>query len=194
MSENATSGQEASESVDEQRAQWGRFSMTVLDGEGGSYVNVRNDSHGDDAGDHIYSVEVDGGNAVGCSCPHAVHRGAHCKHQVAVEERPIVVSSATAAGASTPRIATDGGRELEGEHPLDVRCRACSEHYTVDETVTNECPHCGMVDFEVTDDGGHDDIDEGEQPTIVDADGDEVPANTEKPDFGGGPTSGVDEL
>jgi hypothetical protein len=109
MSKNETSSQEASESVDEQRAQWERFSMTVLDGEGGGYVNLRNDSHGDDAGDHIYSVEVRDGEATGCSCPHAVHRGAHCKHQVAVEEHPLVVSSATAAGASTARIATDGG-------------------------------------------------------------------------------------
>jgi hypothetical protein len=109
MSENATSGQEASESVDEQRAQWERFSMTVLGGEGGGYVNVRNDSHGDDASDHIYSVEVRDGEATGCLCPHAVHRGAHCKHQVAVEDRPIVVSSATAAGAVSPAIATDGG-------------------------------------------------------------------------------------
>jgi len=109
MSNDTPSGQEASESVDEQRAQWERFSMTVPDGEGGGYVNVWNDSHGDDASDHIYSVEVRDGEATGCSCPHAVHRGAHCKHQVAVEDRPIVVSSATAAGAVSPAIATDGG-------------------------------------------------------------------------------------
>jgi len=113
MSNDTPSGQEANESVDEQRARWERFSMTVLDGEGGGYVNVRNDSHGDDAGAHIYSVAVENGEATGCSCPHAVHRGAHCKHQVAVEDRPLVVSSATAA-ASTPRVATDGG-EVVGE-------------------------------------------------------------------------------
>jgi len=88
--------------------------MTVLDGDGGGYVNVRNDSHGDDSGAHIYSVRVENGEATGCSCPHAVHRGAHCKHQVAVEERPLVVSSTTAAGAATARVATDGG-EVVGE-------------------------------------------------------------------------------
>jgi len=93
MSKNETNGQESGESVDEQRARWERFSMTVLDGDGGGYVNVRNDSHGDDAGAHIYSVAVENGEATGCSCPHAVHRGAHCKHQVAVENRPLVVSS-----------------------------------------------------------------------------------------------------
>jgi len=108
MNDNATGEQEASESVDEQRAQWERFSMTVLDGEGGGYVNVRNDSHGDDAGAHIYSVAVENGEATDCSCPHAVHRGAHCKHQVAVENRPLILASA-AAVASLPRVATDGG-------------------------------------------------------------------------------------
>ena len=113
MSKNVTSGQEASESVDEQRARWERFSMTVLGGDGSGYVNVRNDSHGDDAGAHIYSVEVRDGEATGCSCPHAVHRGAHCKHQVAVEDRPLVVSSASAAGASVGRVATDGGEVVD---------------------------------------------------------------------------------
>ena len=109
MNANATGEQEASESVDEQRAQWERFSMTVLGGEGGGYVNVRNDSHGDDAGAHIYSVAVENGEATDCSCPHAVHRGAHCKHQVAVENRPLVVSTASAAASPVPRVVTDGG-------------------------------------------------------------------------------------
>ena len=118
MSKNATSGQETGESVDEQRAQWERFSMTVLGGEGGGYVNVRNDSHGDDAGAHIYSVEVRDGAATGCSCPHATHRGAHCKHQVAVENRPLILASA-AAVASPPRVVTDGGESAPdaGETP-----------------------------------------------------------------------------
>ena len=93
-----------SSSVDEKRAQYERFQFTVC---ANGMVNVRNDSYGDDAGAHIYSVEVANGEAVGCSCPHHVHRGAHCKHQVAVENSPIVVSSASAASAT--RVATDGG-------------------------------------------------------------------------------------
>lgn len=94
------------------RAEWERFSMTVLDGDGGGYVNVRNDSHGDDADDHIYSVKVEDGRGIDCSCPHAVHRDAHCKHQIAVENRPLVVTSATAS-AQTHRVAADGGRTEE---------------------------------------------------------------------------------
>jgi len=137
MSTNETSRQESDgPTVDEQRARWERFSMTVLDGDGGGYVNVRNDSHGDDSGAHIYSVRVENGEATGCSCPHAVHRGAHCKHQVAVEERPLVVSSATAVGTSTATVATDGGREP------DHRCTECGTEYHR-ETEGATCPECG---------------------------------------------------
>jgi hypothetical protein len=34
--------------------------MTVLDGAGGGYVNVRNDSHGDEVGAHIYKASLAG--------------------------------------------------------------------------------------------------------------------------------------
>jgi len=108
----------------------------VLGGDGGGYVNVRNDSHGDDAGAHIYSVRVEAGSATGCSCPHATHRGAHCKHQVAVEDRPLVVSSAAAAGASDAPVATDGGREP------DHRCEECGHEYHR-ESEGATCPECG---------------------------------------------------
>ena len=93
-----------SESVDEKRALFERFAMTVC---ANGVVNVANQSYGDDAGAHIYSVEVTDGEAVGCSCPHATYRDAHCKHQRSVEQRPLVVTSASAASAT--RVATDGG-------------------------------------------------------------------------------------
>src|SRR5699024_2987495 len=112
MSTNELSGQESGDSTNERRAEWERFSMTVLNGDGSGYVNVRNDSH-ENPGEHIYSVHVTNGRADGCSCPDAIYRGAHCKHQCAVEQRPLVLSSADAAGAQ-PRVATDGG-EVIGE-------------------------------------------------------------------------------
>ena len=109
--------------------------MTVLDDEGSGFVNVRNDSHGDDAGAHIYSVEVTDGEATGCSCPHAIHRGAHCKHQVAVENSSIVLSSAQAASQV---VMTDGGTEddrfLPPEHP---------EHVPEDEDEVEDDEHAG---------------------------------------------------
>lgn len=109
MNDYETSGKEASESVDEKRAQYERMRFTVC---ANGYVNVCNQSYGDDAGAHIYSVRVEGGEATGCSCPHATHRGAHCKHQCAVEARPLVVSTATAAGDTYAPVATDGGQEV----------------------------------------------------------------------------------
>lgn len=110
MTTKATNDKEGNESANERRARWERMSMTVLDDEGAGYVNVRNDSYGDDANSHVYSVRVENGEAVSCSCPHAVHRGAHCKHQVAVENAPLVVSSASAAETAYAPVATDGGR------------------------------------------------------------------------------------
>lgn len=50
-----------------------------------------------------------------------------------------------------PRVMADGGRDLSGDHPLDVQCRKCEASYRIDETVTNECPECGFTDFEIVD-------------------------------------------
>jgi hypothetical protein len=105
MATKATTEENGVESADEQRAKWENFAMTVLGGKGGGWVNVCNLSYGDDSGSHIYSVKVENSEAVGCSCPHATHRGAHCKHQLAVEQNPLVVTSATCASQS--RVATD---------------------------------------------------------------------------------------
>ena len=114
---NATNFADEKASVDEKRAAAERFAMTVC---ANGVVNVRNDSYGDDAGAHIYSVEVTDGEAVGCSCPHHVHRSAICKHMIAVENSPITVSSASAAGA-TREVATDGGRgEVVGSEAPDM--------------------------------------------------------------------------
>ena len=83
----------ADETVDEQRARWEgeNYRMTVC---ANGYVNIENRNYNESG--HVYSVRVEKGKATGCSCPHATHRGAHCKHQIAVEQRPIVVSSASA--------------------------------------------------------------------------------------------------
>jgi hypothetical protein len=165
---NRTTSADESESVDEKRAQYERMAFTVCRN---GVVNVRNDSYGDDSGAHIYSVEVADGAAVGCSCPHAVHRGAHCKHQVAVENRPLVVSSASAAGATSAPVATDGG-EVEnaaggnengengtesgsgtsasgdGGGTVDVHgCAACGGYaYGSDDFCSEECRERGEPD------------------------------------------------
>ena len=170
MNAYESSGQEPSESVDEQRAEWERFTMVVVGGNGGGYVNVRNDSH-ENPGEHIHTVKVEDGHAVDCRCAHAKYRDAHCKHQHAVEQCPLVVASADAASSNVStattrqQVATDGGR-VEQPDP-DMRCEECSHEWR--ESVEGAaCPACSSTDRH--------------------------PRRTERPDFGGGESTGVVDL
>lgn len=90
------------ESIDEKRARFEQFSFRVptdSDGEPAGYVNVANHSYGDEqAGEHCYTVEVRDGEAVGCSCPHATYRDAHCKHQIVCEQVEAVMIAASESG------------------------------------------------------------------------------------------------
>ena len=97
MTHNEPSGQE---SVVEKRAMYERFSMTVLSGKGAGRVNIRNDSYGDDSSNHIYNVRVERGETVECTCPADKYQSGPCKHRIAIEQRPIVVSSASAVSQS----------------------------------------------------------------------------------------------
>ena len=70
--------------------------------------------------DRAHSVIVVGGDVVRCSCKgHRFH--GECSHQDAIEARPLVVSSASAASQV---VMTDGGTEddrfLPPEHPEHV--------------------------------------------------------------------------
>jgi hypothetical protein len=112
MDENTRSDE--SVSVDEQRATWEEYRFTVCPN---GFVNVENLSYGDESGDHIYSVEVSNGSATGCSCPHATYRDARCKHQIAVEQAPIVLSSASAS--ASPTVRADGSGSDETDHSAD---------------------------------------------------------------------------
>jgi hypothetical protein len=135
MATNATPEQEGSDTTVEKRAQYERFSMTVC---ANGVVNVRNDSYGEDSGSHIYSVNPADGS---CTCPHHVYREAHCKHLTAVEDSPIVVSSAEAAAESYDgRVASDGGLPAITTHvePEEVggrryaRCENCGSESVED--------------------------------------------------------------
>ena len=88
-----TKASDESVSIDEQRAQYEQFSFRLA----GRHVNVANHSYGDEsAGEHCYSVEIDGGQAVRCSCPHWTHRSPSggCKHMRAVEHHDAVIVAA----------------------------------------------------------------------------------------------------
>lgn len=92
----------------EKRARWEAMSMTVCRN---GVVNVRNDSYGEEAGEHVYSVLVGDGETLKCSCPADSYQP-KCKHRIAVEQAPVVLSSASAAGA-IPQVAADGGQEAD---------------------------------------------------------------------------------
>jgi len=118
MNVNATSGQERTD-----------LEVTVCSN---GVVNVHRPES-----DRAHSVIVVGGDVVRCSCKgHRFH--GHCAHQDAVEARPLVVSSASAAAASPVlAIATDGGERVEDTDSDGARdvspCPGCGS-LTVDDT------------------------------------------------------------
>jgi hypothetical protein len=62
--------------------------------ENGGKINIQNLSYGDEeARDHIYTVTIEGGKAVSCSCPGHEY-GATTKHREAVEGNADVLSVA----------------------------------------------------------------------------------------------------
>lgn len=142
MTTNNPSGQET---VVEKRARFERMSMTVLTGEGGGRINVRNDSYGDDSGAHIYNVRVEDSEAVECTCPADKYQSGPCKHRIAISDRPLVLSSASAASQS--KVATDGGTNEE-PGTTDVHGCAVCDGYAVgnDDFCSEDCREDGEVD------------------------------------------------
>ena len=79
--------------VRSRRAQYEQFTICVCKN---GYVNVRNDSYGDEANDHIYSVQVASGTTIRCSCPSDEHQEGLCKHRRHIEEfQPLALSVAS---------------------------------------------------------------------------------------------------
>ena len=157
--ESTTTTADEKVSVVEKRARFERFSMTVLEGSGSGRINIRNDSYGSEAGEHIYTVRVEGNEAVECNCPADEWQSGPCKHRVAVSERPLVLSAAQAQVAGTAPVATDGGHEqddrfrlpedpehVEERDVVDVsHCEACSS-LTPDKFCSDRCERQGEVD------------------------------------------------
>lgn len=85
------------------RAIWESFSFEVPEP---GRVIVVNHSYGVDPDKHAYTVTVENGRAVACTCLHFEHRKATCKHMVRVEQEPAVMA---AASVSQELPITDGG-------------------------------------------------------------------------------------
>ena len=79
--------------VRDRRAEYEQFSLTVC---ANGYINIRNDSYGEEAGEHCYSIQVASGTTVRCSCPSDEHQSGPCKHRRHIEEfQPLALSVAS---------------------------------------------------------------------------------------------------
>jgi hypothetical protein len=134
MTTKGTSVKETVEqSKTELRAQWEGFEFRVP-AEG--RVRVENVSYGEDSDEHVYVVSVESSIPFDCTCPaweyHNPEGG--CKHMVAVENQPAVLTAASVSDSGR-QVATDGGdvdtssyidfgelHDQTTERPDDCRC------------------------------------------------------------------------
>jgi len=77
----------------EKRAQWEAMEFRL--GAPGA-VRVENVSYGEESGEHVYVVTVEGGAAIECTCPADEHQPGRCKHRHAVEANEAVLTAASA--------------------------------------------------------------------------------------------------
>jgi hypothetical protein len=177
MTENDTAAEKATENV-EKRAQWEAFDFAVPER---GRVRVENHSHADpDA--HSYTVTVDHGSAVECSCPADTYHSGACKHRTAVENTPAVLAAASG-------VATDGGQIIEADddgvilgddESADGRPDECNcGDWNADADLP--CWPCYRAGFERPAGAANDD-------------GDDTPRRHEPADFGGGESTGVQDL
>lgn len=172
----ATKNPSGQESVVEKRAKYEKFAMTVLSGDDSGRINVCNLSYGNEAGEHIYNVRVEGNETVECTCPADEYQPGPCKHRLAVEARPIVLSSASCA--SQTRVMADGGHP-EGNCESPNSKDWCNGPEHADNPERDTCILCESYHkFGYPD--SHDHVEES--------------GRTEKADFGGGETTGVVDL
>jgi hypothetical protein len=94
------------------RAAYESFSFEVLEA---GRVTITNHSYGHEAELHRYSVTVEDGEAVACSCPFNRHREQTCKHMFRIESEPAVI----AAASVTPNQDEEGGAQSGGASPND---------------------------------------------------------------------------
>ena len=189
MNANATSGQETDEptrpahrnelaaAADEKtlkRARWEHLRLTACPG--ARRVNITNYSHGVKAaqtGEHTYTVAIGpDGLPTECTCPADEYQPGPCKHAVACAADREVLDEAMHGGSepstdanANQAVATDGGDPVDQPET----CEQCGRE-GVESYVCDECA-------DAADERREDDI-----------------AGPERADFGGGESSGVDEL
>lgn len=116
----STKPMQTKENIDEKRARYEQFEFAVC--HDGKYVNVRNTMYNEPG--HVYSVTVDDGAVVACSCPHHKHRGVRFKHIHAVANEPVLLAAVEAAAreqqtvheqANEKEVRADGGQTTKSK-------------------------------------------------------------------------------
>jgi hypothetical protein len=175
MTELNTTEEKTTESNIEKRAHWEAFEFRVPCE---ARVRVENVSHGDESDEHVHVVTVKGGKTTGCTCKFDQYNVEKCKHRVATEDRPAVISAAdpaieieTEETEITPEttqqqpVVADGGQIIEVEdtnEPYD----ADDDDKCVCDTATNSDLSC-FEHFDPNDESTEDTEDTEDTPTIV---------------------------
>jgi hypothetical protein len=168
MQANETSGQESggrtgpqpahrnelAAAADEQtlkRARWEHLRLAAVPGAG--RVNVCNVSYGVDAKlDHTYTVTVDRGEPIDCTCPAAEYQPGPCKHVVAVGDAPAVIAAAAGGDGSEAAAATPAEDEdQDEERPVVERGPIMADGGEPDarESAEEACDRCDVPAAEV---------------------------------------------
>ncbi|WP_135303734.1 SWIM zinc finger family protein [Haloarcula amylovorans] len=121
------------------RAQYEALDISLC----GDEVLVRNESHADPE-DHEYTVTVEDGVPVACTCPADTRFDGACKHRVAVAIRRPLLDAIACQRVGEPLVVSDGGHPHSGvtsEISSDETVDSGVENTTADETA-KECDDC----------------------------------------------------
>ena len=146
-------------------------------------VNVHNPEY--DRG-HTYSVFVENGSVVRCSCKGHTYHG-HCYHADEVESRPLITSSAQSLAESYSPVAVDGGLP-EITHHREPK-KVGGERYA-------RCEGCGSESIFGANSILHDDdcLRAEADDSSPETEGYVEPTRSEQPNMGGGESTGVVDL
>ena len=200
MSKDTTARDKSRATTDRiaKRAQWEAFEFAVP--EPGT-VRVENHSHGaENVDEHTYDVSIRHGSAVACTCPADEYNDEACKHRIAVEQNaPVLAAASGVVDDASRQPATDGGVVLDDETDDDGRPDDCEcEPWMSD--IALPCFECHRAGFETPNPDLVDatvSLTDGEANAHGfewDADDRDRPQRSEPADFGGGESTGVQDL
>ena len=122
------------------RAQYEALEISIC----GTAILVRNESHADPA-QHEYTVTVEDGVPVECTCPADAHFDGACKHRVAVAIRRPLLDTLQSVQRGQPPVAADGGvssTDADQESDIDLLAPEADPSVAKSDEGDSECPDC----------------------------------------------------